>query len=243
VSTPGAAIPRQSRARWSKAYRAIASRFPPIDLFERLYDDPADLELLAFIEGLTNDRLRDELGDISLVPPDERVLGNGCSPVMAAFTHLGPSRFSDGSFGVYYAGNVFEVSVAETAYHRAKFLAATKQPPTRIEMRTYLVKLDAQFHDVRSARWNHVHDPDDYGPSQALGLVLKRMHSNGIVYRSVRFAGGECIGAFRPKALKRYQASSFTIQGAHFQLRWDGSRITDYFLVTAKSSKWLPIPS
>jgi hypothetical protein len=235
--------PAQSRVRWSKAYRAIASRFPPVDLFERLYDDPGDLELLAFIEGLTNDRLRDELGDIALVPPEERVLGNGATPVMAAFTHPGRSRFTDGSFGVYYAGAAFEVAVAETAYHRARFLAATREPPTRIEMRTYLVKLDGDFHDLRPARYNHVHDPDDYGPSQALGYALKRIGSNGVVYRSVRLRGGECVGAFRPRALTRYQASSFTIQGAHFQLRWDGARITDYFVITAKSSRWLPIPA
>jgi hypothetical protein len=235
--------PALCRVRWSKAYRAIPSRFPPVDLFERLYDDPADLELLAYIEGLTNDRLRDELGDISLVPPEERVLGSGATPVMAAFTHLAPSRFTDGSFGVYYAGDTFEVAVAETSYHRARFLAATREPATRIEMRTYLVKLDADLHDLRPARWSHVHTPDDYGPSQALGAELKRLGSNGVVYRSVRRKGGECVGAFRPKALKRYQASSFTIQGPHFQLRWDGSRISDYFVMAARSTRWLPIPA
>ena len=54
---------------------------------------------------MTNDRLRDEVGQIELVPPQDRIYGPGSGPIMAAFTHLNPngSRFSDGSYGVFYA--------------------------------------------------------------------------------------------------------------------------------------------
>ncbi len=59
--------------------------------------------------GLTNDRLRDEIGDIAIVPLAERLAGPGASPIVAAFTHIGfPSRFTDGSFGVYYACKSFD---------------------------------------------------------------------------------------------------------------------------------------
>ncbi len=73
------------------------------------------MDELFYIEGLTNDRLRDQAGDIALVAPVDRICGPGSSPVMAAFTHVGlASRFTDGTFGVYYAGESLETAIAET---------------------------------------------------------------------------------------------------------------------------------
>jgi hypothetical protein len=92
--------------------------------------DPAYLEAVFLIESLTNDRLRDEVGEITLVPPADRVSGPGSSFVMGAFTHLPPggSRFSDGSFGVFYAARERETSIAETVRHRERFLRETAAP-------------------------------------------------------------------------------------------------------------------
>ena len=94
-----------SEVRGTPCYRIIPSRFPPISLFEAVAD-PADLEAVYAIEAMTNDRLRDEAGELSLVPPEDRVSGPGTSAIMAAFTHLNPvgDRFTDGSYGVFYAG-------------------------------------------------------------------------------------------------------------------------------------------
>ena len=60
--------------RWRPGFRLVASRFPPIDLFERVAD-PADWEALHALESLTNPRLRDAAGDISLVPAADREIG------------------------------------------------------------------------------------------------------------------------------------------------------------------------
>jgi hypothetical protein len=75
--------------------RLIPSRYPTVALYDAIAD-PADLEVVFAIEALTNARIRDELGDLQLVAPEERVSGAGSTPVMAAFTHLNPdgSRFS-----------------------------------------------------------------------------------------------------------------------------------------------------
>ena len=62
---------------WPRAWRIMASRYPPIALFERLTADPAIWDALIALEQLTNPRVRDEVGDIALVPPDERVSGPG----------------------------------------------------------------------------------------------------------------------------------------------------------------------
>ena len=77
------------RVEWKPCWRIIPSRFPPIELFERV-SDPGDLEAIYELESLTNPRLRDEVGDIRLVPPEDRVSGPGSSAIMAAFTHLEP---------------------------------------------------------------------------------------------------------------------------------------------------------
>ena len=66
-------------------------------------------------------------------------------------------------------------------------------------------------------------DPDDYGPSQALGRRLRAAQSWGIRYPSVRHAGGECVGIFRPRALRHAKAA------AHLALHWDGTRITHWY--------------
>jgi hypothetical protein len=86
---------------WGPTYRLVPSRFPPIDLFERVAA-PEDLDTVFAIEALANPRLRQEAGEISLVPREERVSGPGSSAIMAAFTHLNPlgSRFSSGAYGV-----------------------------------------------------------------------------------------------------------------------------------------------
>ncbi|MFG0317099.1 MAG: RES family NAD+ phosphorylase [Planctomycetota bacterium JB042] len=219
------APPPVRRVRWAKTYRAVPSRFPPIQLFERI-GDPADWEALAEIEGLTNDRLRDEIGEIALVPPDQRVSGPGASWVMASFTHVGrPSRFSDGSYGVHYVARRKETAVAETIHHMGRFYAATREPALDVDMRLLIGRVDAALHDLRDAApsWRPALDPDDYGAGQALGRALRDAGSLGVVYGSVRDAGGECIGAFLPRAVVP------PIQGPHLRYHWDGARIDRWF--------------
>lgn len=66
--------PPISRINWKPCWRLIPSRFPPVGLFDRVAE-PEDLEIIFEIEALTNDRLRDEAGDITLVPPSEPEFG------------------------------------------------------------------------------------------------------------------------------------------------------------------------
>jgi hypothetical protein len=84
-------------------------------------------EALIRPEELTNPRVRDEVGTIALIPPEERVSGPGASHVMASFTHLNPkgSRFSDGSYGVYCAASALETAIAETVFHSSNSRATS----------------------------------------------------------------------------------------------------------------------
>lgn len=203
----------------------MPSRFPPVGINDRVAD-PADLEAVFAVENMTNPRLRQEAGDISLVPPEERVSGPGMTPVMAAFTHLDPegSRFTDGSYGVYYAAKTLDTAIAESRHARERFLGRTREASIEVDMRTYVADLQGELHDIRDeSRFLPIHDPDNYAPSQALGRELKKINSNGIAYNSVRHAGGECAAVFRPRLLTN------CMQAQHFCFVWDGARILQVY--------------
>ena len=135
---------------WHPAVRIIPTRFPSINLFDRVASAD-DFDALYVLEAMTNPRVRNEVGDIALVPLDERLYGPGSGPIMAAFTHLNPqgSRFSDGSYGVFYAAKDKTTAIAETAYHQARFLRDTNEAPMQLQMRAYHVEVAGRFHDIR----------------------------------------------------------------------------------------------
>jgi hypothetical protein len=210
---------------WHPAFRIVPTRFPSINLFDRVAS-PDDFEALYALEAMTNDRIRDEVGDIELVAPAERVFGAGCGPIMAAFTHLNPlgSRFSDGSFGVFYAARDKETAVAETKHHQAAFLAATSEGPIQLQMRVYHVEVAARMHDLRvMPATNPVYSPTSYAASQELGKRLRSDGSQGVTYRSVRLPEHECVAAFRTAAVSNCRHASQMLY------QWDGRQFSDVY--------------
>lgn len=207
---------------WPQSVRIVSSRYPPVGVFDDVAS-PEDLEWVLELESQTNERLTDEAGDLGLVDPADRIAGPGTTPIMAAFTHPGTSRFSAGEVGVYYCAASAATAIAETVYHRERFLRQGGFEPIDLEMREYRAPLRADLHDLRGLqkRWPAVYDPDDYTAAQALGDLLRAESSQGVVYNSVREqAGGECAGVFRPPAL-----AGPCVQGRHFYYRWDGEKI------------------
>ena len=215
---------------WPKAVRVIRSLSPPIDLFEDIAD-PADWPLLISAEMKTNPRLMESIGNLDLVPPERRVAGPGASYLMAPFTHVSrdrPSRFSDGSFGVLYAGNSFRVALFETVFHHGRFMARTKERAGwTSQFREIILMVEARLHDLRGGgdlAFHSVLDPDSYVKSQPFGARLRAAGSNGIIYPSLRYTGGECVGLFYPDCAKN------PVQGRHLDYHWDGTRV-DLFRV------------
>ncbi|BCH22505.1 hypothetical protein MesoLjLc_22470 [Mesorhizobium sp. L-8-10] len=214
-----------SDVAWPAASRIIRSSFPPIDLFEDIAD-PADWPLIISAEMKTNPRLMETIGNLDLVPPDRRVAGPGASYLMAPFTHVSPdrpSRFSDGTFGVLYAADKFEVALFETIHHHARFMARTNEPAGwTSQFREIVLSVDVRLHDIRGGGHGAALDPNDYAAGQALGAQLRKAGSNGIAYPSVRREGGQCVGLFHP------DCAANPIQGRHLDYHWDGSRVDLY---------------
>lgn len=220
--------PKLSRVTWRPCWRIIPSRYPPIQLFERVAD-PDDLDALFEVEALTNDRLREEVGDLQRVAPQDRVTGSNASIVMAAFTHLNPAggRFTDGSYGAYYAAREMATAIAETRYHRSQFLAATQEAPIALDMRAYAADFSARLHDIRKlSATSPIYDLTDYSASQAFARQLRVEGSAGIAYNSVRIAAGQCVALFKPRLLGNIR------QGPRLIYQWDGTRISEIFETT-----------
>ncbi|PAU78364.1 RES family NAD+ phosphorylase [Halomonas salipaludis] len=218
---------------WRNAYRIINSAYPPIAVFEDTLD-PEDLELAFAIEAMTNDRLLEEAGQLNRVPPHDRVAGSGSSPIMAAFTHIGrPSRFTDGSYGVYFCASTLDAAIAETRYHMAEFLAATREASVEITMRSYINTVTRALHDVRVG-YPELHDPDSatYPRGQAFASRLRAEGAWGILYNSVRQPGHECAAVFRPPAL------SIPVQGPHLRYVWDGRAQAVTHVLEVAEHRW-----
>lgn len=211
---------------WPTAYRVIPTRFPAVDLFERVASHE-DFDALYALEAMTNDRLRTEVGELDLVAPGERCFGPGCGPIMAAFTHLNPlgSRFSDGSYGVFYCARESRTAIAETRFHTAKFLAATNEPPMRQQMQLYTVAARGDVVDLRNdgSIDPAVFSPTDYSAGQALGRAARAVGAAGIVYPSVRDIGGECLGALKTTIVRD------CLHAAHLEYNWNGHTIDSVF--------------
>ena len=212
--------PLPSLVRWTAAPRMIPSRYPVVGLLDRVAS-PADLEAVFELEGWTNDRISNELGLLHTIPETEWVTGEPmASVVMAAYCHPRPGggRFSSDERGAWYAGRGIATALAESVYHRTAELREVGGFETAVQMRVYLADFRGRFHDLRPVNpgWARLYDPDDYSESQALGRQLLNAGSNGIVYRSVRHPGGECIACFRPRLVGQVRA------GGHYEFRWEG---------------------
>ena len=196
-----AAVPTCS-ADWL-VYRIISAIYPQIDLFERIAS-PEQWDILYEIESLTNPRIREEIGEISCVPVEDRVYGPGASWIMAAFTHTpepGQGGRFNRDFGVYYCAPEESTAIAETAHHRARFLRDSRIDSLTFPMRVLRAHLGpTELNDVRDLEDAELYHPDDYSDSQAFGERVRLSNSSGIHYRSVR-CDGDCVAVFRPIVL------------------------------------------
>lgn len=155
------------------------------------------------------------------------------SPVLARASSCQPlptctpegSRFSDGTYGVFYAANGLDTSIAESKHHRERFMRATGQGYMELDMRVYLVDLDGSLHDLRGQQSTYplIYLDDDYAAGQHLAKTLRTGGSDGIAYDSLRRSGGECAAAFRPRLLSNAR------QDRHLCYVWDEQRITTVY--------------
>lgn len=214
----------RTHIEWRRAWRVIPSKYPPIHLFEDLTKDPAEWDLLAELESALNPRVRQGSGEISIVSPELRVAS---AIVMAPFVHLNPmgSRFSDGSYGVYYAAEYLETAIRETIYHLELRLRAGGAAPDDLDQRAYVGAIEGTFVDLTTDpdAATPLMNPDEYGRSRTFGAEVRAAGEDGIVFESVRHVDHRALAVFIPPRV------SPPVQERHLRYEWDGTRIRRYF--------------
>jgi RES domain-containing protein len=216
------ALPPRSLVRQLDTHRLVPSRRLPRgdSVLAALADDEADLQAIFELDAATNERVLAEHERAPGIGLEELVFAVPHAAVVnAAFCHPHPlgARFSTPERGAWYAGFELATAQAEVAFHKSVQLAEIDRFEDSVTYDDYAADFSASFHDLRRARgFSRCLDPDSYVPSQALAERLLDAGSLGIVYPSVRRAGGTCLACFRPALvmnLRRAKTYRFTWRG------------------------------
>jgi hypothetical protein len=197
-------VSEDSRGDW---LRNIVSLRKTIDLFADLVTHPGDTRVLIEHELAT----KPTRGSVPIInrPFEEAALYD---PIQAAiewpFEHPCRTRYSNGSFGVWYGARTLETSIRETVHHfrrdtLASEIASQSRAPIYQERRVHRVHCSAMLVDLRClcATEPRLLDPEDYAYCQSLGLQFRQAALPGVQSLSARDAGGEVAGVFLREAL------------------------------------------
>ena len=116
------------------------------------------------------------------------------------------SRFSDGSYGVWYGSESVETTVYETAYHWQIGLlrdAGFERVGVVAERKVYKVACGAALLDLRLLAANEpsLLHPTDYTLCQSVGTRINREGHPGLLTQSVRRPNGENVAIFNSNVL------------------------------------------
>lgn len=219
------------------AYTTVPCRFPPIRHFQRIADEP-DRDLLDAVEAMTDDQARDAIGQIELVPANERFSGAHAVPVMNAFTGFDPagSPFSDGSYGVLYLQMQRDAAISKRKCDATAFLAATAQAPIKLQFSLYAIGLAGSAADLRQAEGMRPTGRSDASitGSRRIGAQLRAAGIAGALYSDTRNSDADSLAVLRPGMLSDY------VRHAHIELSWDGKAIDSVYVLPAATDTIQP---
>mgnify|MGYP000120164338 CR=1 FL=1 len=180
------------------AYRNLASLRRSRNLFARLADDDADAVAAINAEMRTRRRKTEPL----INRPFER----GYGVVGFPFDHRNwaQSRYTNGTFGIWYGSQSVETTVAETTAHFARELADREQlrhyrPITR-ERRVMTAYVDAVLFDLcgKQADFPGLVSTESYDFTQRVGRMVHEGHHPGLLAPSARRADCVNVDVFSP---------------------------------------------
>jgi len=192
-------------------FRNIVSLRVSEDLNDDLSDDPAERQAATSIELEFKPRSFESPIPVIYRPFEEATWNDA---IGFPFANWMKSRFSDGSFGVWYGCMDIETTVHETVYHWVRRLLEDAdgylKPGVTIERKIYRVHCDAAVIDFRKAVKKHpelVH-PTDYSFTHQVGARLDREGHPGLVSRSARCDGDNFV-IFNPGVLSNPRQNCF----------------------------------
>lgn len=183
--------------------RSIVSLEPHQDVFNDLTDDLVGRMLAHTIASASKPPLR-RLSDPVIDSPFDDAAW--CNAIAWPFKNWQTSRFSDGTYGVWYGADTVETTVAESAYHWYRGLlsdAGFEQHAVIGERQVYLVSCDAILLDFRkvSVKFPELLHSVDYAAPHAVGARIHHEGHPGLLIQSVRSPKGSNFALFNPTVL------------------------------------------
>lgn len=216
--------PGVSRIDQNETHRLIPSRHGADrrGIFDRIADDREHAgDILDFRDTLAKATLSSS-GRLPGIGIDELVSGVAFADIVNAAFERAPtrgSRFNGPGRGVWYAGFELRTSQTEVAWHKAlEFAEIGWEAGHSATYDDYLADFRGEFHDIRGdTAFSECLDPESYIESQKLAESILDAGSGGIVYPSVRLAGGTCLACFRPALVNNVR------KAARYRFTWSGS--------------------
>ena len=216
------ALPPISAIRQFDTSRLIPSRFADTEnsVLLGIADNDQHLSELFELDNATNQRLIAELGGLAGIGIDELVFGIPNFRIIdAAFAYPRPegSRFNDGERGAWYCAFDIETALEEIIFHKTIEYSEINRFNDSVMYQEFLADFNASFHDLREdTQHKDCLSPSSYVKSQDLAVRLLAAESLGLVYPSVRHAGGTNLVCFRPALVGNVR------KGNVANLTWNG---------------------
>jgi len=195
-------------------FRLIPSRFPPVDIYERIAA-PENWGNLHEIEEMTNPRVRERelLTGLNRVDLGSPRLQNWNH---APFAYLNPegSWLLDPFFGSLELFDTLQTALASSIRKRELFLGRTNEPPLDLDMRVLGHRVMGNFVDLtgldtdltQSERWQ-------------IGEEILNSGVDGAVFMCPHRRNAKCVSVFKGDALGKSN------QQDHYRYVWDGTAI------------------
>lgn len=185
--------------------------------------DVDELAALAEIEGATSNRLLAQNRGTADVQAYELVYGvPHAAFINASFAYAKPreaNRFNGAERGAWYAALDLDTCLAEVRHHMTKALAQTGVYEAVVDYAELYASFAGEFVDLRPHIDHlclHPAKGIGYPAGNALAEAARARGLNGIIYPSVRHAGGTCIAALFPHSVQS------VAPGDVYRMTWRG---------------------
>lgn len=211
------------REAFSRTVRLVSTARLRVAVLAGLADGEDELAELAEIEGATSHRLVAESRGADGVTAGELLHGVAHARfINASFAYPRPgqpNRFNGADRGAWYAALEVETCVAEVGHHLTRALADAGDFNAVVYYTEMHASMAGEFIDLRGEPGHASLRPDSatgYPAGNSLAGSARAAGLNGIIYPSVRHAGGTCVVALWPHAVQS------VVQGDVWRLTWSG---------------------
>jgi hypothetical protein len=200
-------------------YQLIPSRFPTIEVYERLGD--CELQNAAkAVEDRTNPRLA-AINQLPRMPkPDDKAASQYQNWNHAPFAYKDPrGTFCLGpTHGCLEVAGDMDTALAFALLRREEFLCSTRESAMGLDMRVFIRRIKGSFHDLTRL------DPNMPSAERwKIGHQLHESGSSGVLFCRPGFGERLFLAVFDGSLLPR------AMQGAHYRFVWDGQKIKSIY--------------